>query len=550
LNAGRYGVDEAAVSGYTKTLGANCSGTIANGETKSCTITNDDQPGTLHVIKHVINDDGGTKVAGDFSLTVTGTNVQLSATFPGAEAPGTTVTLNAGSYSVDETAVSGYTKTLGADCAGAIANGETKTCTVTNNDEPGTLIVIKRVINDNGGTRVAGDFSLTVTATNVQPGATFAGAEAPGTTVTLNVGNYSVDEGAVSGYAKSLSADCAGVIGNGEIKTCTITNDDIINDDIQPKLYVIKHVVNNNGGVSTASSFTMNVSGPSASPTSFPGSESPGMLITLNAGSFSVGETPQPLYVRSDNGDCSGTIGIGEVKTCTITNNDLYDFRGFFNPVENLPKDNKVNAGRALPLKWELRDHVGNYVLNLDAVDSIQYLRVACSAGEVITAMPLDADDSGASGLRITDNQFHFNWKTEKGFANMCMELRVTLDDGTPSASTPRRLTTGVGSKLTAFWSAADFRCSFRRPIRHSTAEILCSDSPTAGSLEVCEPKAVIRRRQAKVTPYPNSPPVSECSHDCWPLESAGSSRVLEQVAIRDPTHASVSHTAPARLLP
>ena len=45
--------------------------------------------------------------------------------------------------------------------------------------------------------------------------------------------------------------------------------------------------------------------------------------------------------------------------------------------------------------------------------------------------MPLDADDSGTSGLRITDNQFHFNWKTEKSFANTCMELRVTLDDGT-----------------------------------------------------------------------------------------------------------------------
>ena len=54
---------EAAVTGYTTLLGADCSGSIANGETKSCTVTNDDQPGTLIVIKHVINDSGGTKVA-------------------------------------------------------------------------------------------------------------------------------------------------------------------------------------------------------------------------------------------------------------------------------------------------------------------------------------------------------------------------------------------------------------------------------------------------------------------------------------------------------
>ena len=63
------------------------------------------------------------------------------------------------------------------------------------------------------------------------------------------------------------------------------------------------------------------------------------------------------------------TIGIGQVKTCTVTNNDLYHFRGFFTPVENLPKVNKVNAGRAIPLKWELRDHLGNYILDLNAVD-------------------------------------------------------------------------------------------------------------------------------------------------------------------------------------
>ena len=91
----------------------------------------------------------------DFSMTVTGTNVQPAATFAGAESPGTTVTLIAGTYSVDEAADAGYTKTLGANCSGTIANGETKTCTITNDDKPATLIVIKHVINDNGGTKTA-----------------------------------------------------------------------------------------------------------------------------------------------------------------------------------------------------------------------------------------------------------------------------------------------------------------------------------------------------------------------------------------------------------
>ena len=69
------------------------------------------------MIKHVVNDNGGTAVAGDFTMTVTG-NSPSPATFPGDEA-GTSVTINAGSYSVSETGgPTGYTETDSADCSG------------------------------------------------------------------------------------------------------------------------------------------------------------------------------------------------------------------------------------------------------------------------------------------------------------------------------------------------------------------------------------------------------------------------------------------------
>src|SRR5207249_9799017 len=80
-------------SGYTATLSAGCAGTIAAGEQKSCTITNDDQPAHLSVIKHVVNDSGGSKTAADFSITVSG-GAPSPASFVRAAAPGTQVTLN------------------------------------------------------------------------------------------------------------------------------------------------------------------------------------------------------------------------------------------------------------------------------------------------------------------------------------------------------------------------------------------------------------------------------------------------------------------------
>src|SRR5207253_878464 len=125
---------------------AGCAGTIAAGETKTCTITNDDQPAHLTVIKTVVNDNGGTKKAADFSITVTSNGVGLPS-FPGSTS-GTDVTVSAGTYSVDEASVAGYTKTGAVGCSGTLALAETKTCVITNDDNAptiATLTVVKRV---------------------------------------------------------------------------------------------------------------------------------------------------------------------------------------------------------------------------------------------------------------------------------------------------------------------------------------------------------------------------------------------------------------------
>lgn len=89
-----------------------------------------------------------------------------------------------------------------------------------------TLTVIKNVINDNGGTSTASDFTMIVTGTNVST-STFSGS-ATGTVVTLDAGAYSVIEATSSlSYTMSLSADCSGTLLAGDNKVCTITNDDI-----------------------------------------------------------------------------------------------------------------------------------------------------------------------------------------------------------------------------------------------------------------------------------------------------------------------------------
>ena len=276
---------------------------------------------TLTVIKTVVNDDGGSALASDWTMDVSGTNV--SGTGFAGSASSVTITLDAGAYSVSESGgPSGYAMSFSADCSGTISAGDVLTCTITNDDiaaDVPTLTVIKTVVNDDGGSALASDWTMDISGTNVS-GTGFAGS-ASGVTITLDAGAYSVSEsGGPSGYAMFFSADCSGTISAGDVLTCTITNDDIAAD--VPTLTVIKTVVNDDGGSALASDWTMDISGTNVSGTGFAGSAS-GVTITLDAGAYSVSESGGPSgYAMFFSADCSGTISAGDVLTCTITNDD------------------------------------------------------------------------------------------------------------------------------------------------------------------------------------------------------------------------------------
>ena len=79
------------------------------------------------------------------------------------------VALPPGSYVASETEVAGYVAgSWGGDCAAdgsvTLAAGENKTCTITNDDLPSTLTLIKTVINDDGSTAAVDDFALFIDA--------------------------------------------------------------------------------------------------------------------------------------------------------------------------------------------------------------------------------------------------------------------------------------------------------------------------------------------------------------------------------------------------
>jgi|GEM_PF-1454717 len=216
------------------------SATVSPGENVVCTFTNTRDTGTVKLVKHVINNNGGTAVASDFSLHLMQNGVDVAGSPAAGSETGTLYTETTGTYTVSEdTPLAGYQQTT-IICDGVLTNsvtittGTTKTCTITNDDVAPQLTVIKHVINDNSGTSTASDFTMQVTGTNVS-NPSFPGSEA-GTTVNVNAGSYSVDEGSHDGYTESKSADCSGTIALGQTKVCTITNDDVAH----PHIHVVK----------------------------------------------------------------------------------------------------------------------------------------------------------------------------------------------------------------------------------------------------------------------------------------------------------------------
>jgi len=183
----------------------------------------------LSVVKHVVNDNGGTKTAADFTMTISGVTAAGGNSFAGSETGVTKTITNLGAYNVTETLPAGYAQTaVSPDCAGTIVAGQHKTCVITNSDVPATLTVIKHVVNDNGGTKTAADFTMTISGVNAVGGNSFAGSEAGVTKTLTSVGAYSVDESSPTGYTLTgVSSDCLGTIALGQHKTCMLTNNDL-----------------------------------------------------------------------------------------------------------------------------------------------------------------------------------------------------------------------------------------------------------------------------------------------------------------------------------
>jgi hypothetical protein len=397
---------------FTKTIGSGgSSGSVAialgEGDDATCIFYDAQTSATLTVIKSVVNSHGGTKVASDFSITVTGTNPSPS-TFNGSTT-GTTVTLGAGSFSVDEGTHTGYTVSYSTDCSGTIAAGDSKTCTVTNTDIAPKLTITKIVDNTAGGTKSVSDFVLKVDGNTVTSGVQN----------TFSAGSHTASEVNLTGYsAGKWTGDCdpdtgAVALNLADVKSCTITN-----TAAPAKLHVVKTVQNTHGGTKTSSDFSISVKSGGTNVTGSPqAGSSTGTEYVLNAGSYAVSESSVTGYqFVSFSGACDSsgnvTLNLGDDVTCTITNADVAPTLHVIKVVNN------PNGGAATPSNFSIHvkktgvdvansPHAGAsspgtlYTLSAGAY-SVSEENLT---GYTLTGISGDCDSSGAVALSVGQNK-------------------------------------------------------------------------------------------------------------------------------------------------
>jgi predicted outer membrane repeat protein len=142
----------------------------------------------------------------------------------------------------------------------------------------------------------------------------------------------------------------------------------------------------------------------------------------------SCGE-PDTSTVGEKTLSCSATDLAGNSATAQVTYRVIFDFNGFFSPLGEPSTWYEAKAGSSIPVKFSLSGDQGLEILASGYPVSQE---ITCEDQPVVIGDITEAGSPGNSGLSysIDEDQYLFNWKTDKAWSGTCRELVVRLTDG------------------------------------------------------------------------------------------------------------------------
>jgi DNA-binding beta-propeller fold protein YncE len=279
-------------------------------------------------------------------------------------------------------------------------------------------------------------FSTTATSPTADAGVDQT-VECAGATTAVNLDGSASTAG--SGTINSYSwAEGATPLGTGAMLTVnlptgthtitlTVTDtgggsdtDDVVvtvQDTLAPNISCPANVVVNLPPNSTDTSMVVNYPAVTAT-------DSCSSSVTVNSTPASGSVFP----IGSTTVNATADDGAGHISNCSFTVTVQYDFAGFFQPVDNLPTLNIVQAGRAIPVRFSLS---GNKGLGIFAPGSPSSGTIECNSSDPATVLE-ETVTAGSSSLSYdpSADQYIYVWKTDQAWAGTCRQLVVQLNDG------------------------------------------------------------------------------------------------------------------------
>jgi hypothetical protein len=143
--------------------------------------------------------------------------------------------------------------------------------------------------------------------------------------------------------------------------------------------------------------------------------------ILLDTSSVGSKEAVAPAGTAVDNAGNES-----EATTCGYS--VIYDFDGFFRPVDMGGVVNSVKAGSAVPMKFSLG---GDQGLGIIAPGYPKVTFTTCTTGALVDEIESTVTAGGSSlSYDAVAGQYVYVWKTDKSWAGKCGTFAMKLDDG------------------------------------------------------------------------------------------------------------------------
>ena len=338
--------------------------TLTEGDSAVCTITNDDIPGRIKIIKTTI---GGNDT---FGFTIRGPSASTPSITTNGETGNTGfISVNAGTYSVDETTIpSGWDLTNSSCTPGTpqsfnVPLNGSVTCTFENTKR-GHLIVQKTTLPASDPTV----FSISATGTgSISGGGAGTVTDALDKDYEVAPGTYFVSETVPAGWDKTGDTCQDVVVGPGKTKYCEITN--------TKRGHII---IQKNAIPDSSQEFAFNNNFDNGNPATFNlTDDSTSGLPSYNAEvlpeTYSVSEDPVSGWQSPESTSCSDgspvnaiEVSPGETVTCTFVNEKLATVILIKNTVGGNGTFDFTMTGEGLPASTQITTsgNTGNQTFN------------------------------------------------------------------------------------------------------------------------------------------------------------------------------------------